>query len=214
MTPERLRTVLGETPVPYGTWAEEAVFLSTATARPGGRPEEMARRSRLLPGVAHVRVQPNGFLLITVTEPGEIVTALPAVPLGVVTTPPAAPPSWDNPGFVLRFAHARAAAVIRWAADLGVPAEPFVPAFLGTPYDRAVLRALSELPSRTRSRRPRWPAYAQTLALAYHDAHERTRAVPAGDEPAGGTHTARVRLAAAVQEVLAGLSADPLPDRL
>jgi arginyl-tRNA synthetase len=205
--------VLGETPVPHGTWAGEAVFRSAAGARPGSRPEEIAARLRALPGVGRVQVQPNGFLLITVTEPGEIVTALPPIPHRVVSAPPA-PATWDNPGFVIRFAYARASAVRRWAADLGVPEGPFRPGLLDGPYDRAVLRSLAELPSRTASGRPQWQAYALGLALAYHDAHEHTRAIPAGDEPVTATHTARVRLATAVRDVLAALSTDALPPRI
>ncbi|MGW4799612.1 anticodon-binding protein, partial [Nonomuraea sp. NPDC004297] len=69
-------------------------------------------------------------------------------------------------------------------------------------------RVLAELPGRLRSREPGWEAYLLRLALAYHDAHERAPAVPVGDEEPGAVHTARVRVAEVVREVLPG------PERL
>lgn len=114
------------------------------------------------------------------------------------------PRTWDNRGFVVRYAHARAAGVRRWAAELEVPVAPFESALLSHRLDRAVLRVLAELPGRLVSRDPGWENYLVRLALAYHDAHEGAPAVPVGDEPVRAVHTARVRLAEAVQNVLPG----------
>ncbi|WP_370022305.1 anticodon-binding protein [Planotetraspora sp. GP83] len=249
MTPARLGRFLGAPPVPSGSWEREAALASPIALKAAyGRPprdvaEELAARLRGREGIAAVRVQPNGFLLIVLTTPGEIVREIverDSAPLpdradqldgaasgspadqndreraGRVPSPlwPDLPRTWDNPGFVVRFAHARAAAVRRWARDLGVPWEGFRPESLDDPRDRAVLRALAELPSRTASRDPAWTAYAEQLALAYHDAHERAPATPMGDGPPTEVHTSRLWLARAVQVVLVDILGPALPDRL
>ncbi|WP_067174338.1 DALR anticodon-binding domain-containing protein [Microtetraspora niveoalba] len=224
MTPEQLAGLLGAPPAPWGSWAREAVYGSPVAFRAGqGRPprevaEEIAARLRPYDGVDEVRVRPDGFLLIAVARPGEVAGEIvrkgPPAIHGPGALAPDLPRTWDNPGFVVRYAHARAAAVRRWARDLGVPQEGFRPEALDDPRDRAVLRLLAELPSRAASRDPAWEAYAGQLALAYHDAHEHCPAVPWGDRPAGDVHTARVWLAAAVRAVLAAVVAPDLPERL
>jgi hypothetical protein len=70
------------------------------------------------------------------------------------------------------------------------------------------LRVLAEVPGRVVSRDPGWESFLVRLALAYHDAYEHAPAIPMGDEEVKAVHTARVRLAAAVQDVLVG------PERL
>ncbi|WP_433500073.1 anticodon-binding protein [Sphaerimonospora sp. CA-214678] len=249
MTPVRLAEILGELlgtppgemPAPYGSWEREAVYASAAVLRSlarrgaaGGRSgatpgatvreiaEETAVRLRARAGIAGVRVRPDGFLLIAVTRPGEIVGEIVRAdgpPGGIVVAEPGSagpdfPRTWDNPGFVIRYAHARAVAAGRWARDLGVPAAGFRPEALDDPYDLAVLRLLAELPSRAASRAPAWETYAEHLALAFHDAHEHAPAVPRADEPPGPVHTARLWLAMAVRSVLAQVLVTPLPDRL
>ncbi|MFG3436262.1 anticodon-binding protein [Nonomuraea sp. NPDC047897] len=215
MRPGRLAEALGEPPAPDGTWEREAVYVSAAALRrarsaPGpGAPVDrvaagLAGRVRLVEGVSRVEVRPNGFLRITVETPGELVEEV-----GPLTLPdpwPELPRTWDNPGFVVRYAHARAAAVQRWARDLGVPATGFRPELLDDPLHRTVLRVLAELPGRLSpdSRAPGWAAYLVRLATAYHDAHELAPAVPVGDEEPSPAHTARVRLARAVRDVLPG----------
>jgi arginyl-tRNA synthetase len=162
---------------------------------------------RALPGVAGVEVLANGFLRIRVRVPGALLESMEPVEIPEPGWPDF-PRTWDNPGFVVRYGHARACAVRRWARDLEVPVAGFRPELLADPRDRRVLRVLAELPGRAASRDPRWATYLLRLALAYHDAHERAPAVPRGDEPAAPLHTARVRLAEAVAGVLTG------PDRL
>lgn len=232
----------GEPPTPCGSWEREARYASAiALLRSSGAPlgsfgrcgpaevaEQIAVRLRGRDGVSAVRVRPDGILVIAVTCPGEIVREIVRPPasaaspwsarLPAVAEPgqaaPDFPRTWENPGFVVRYAHARAAAVLRWAADLGVPRADFRPQALDDPYDRAVLRLLAELPSRAVSRAPAWAAYAERLALAYHDAHEHAPATPKGDEPVRAVHTARLWLAAAVRSVLSRVLATPLPERL
>ncbi|MEV0594258.1 anticodon-binding protein [Nonomuraea cavernae] len=207
MTAGRLAGVLGEPPVPEGTWQREAVYVSAAALRRRVPPGELAARVREVPGVSGAEALSNGFLRIIVAVPGALVEEVEPV-AGLPDPWPDLPRTWDNPGFVVRYARARAAAVRRWARDLGVPSEGFRPDLLDDPRDRAVLRVLAELPSRRASVSPGWESFLVRLALAYHDAHELAPAVPVGDEPPGPVHTARVRLAGAVREVLVG------PERL
>ncbi|MEO3871816.1 anticodon-binding protein [Nonomuraea sp. B12E4] len=207
MTPERLAEVLGEPPLPDGTWEREAAYASAAALRRHVPAGPLAERVREVPGVAGVEVRENGFLRIVVAVPGEVVECVRPVEIPEPAWPDF-PRTWDNPGFVVRFAHARACAVRRWAGELGVPEEGFRPEELDDPHDRRVLRTLAELPGRVVSREPGWEAYLVRLALAYHDAHEHAPAVPAGDAVPAPVHTARVRMAQAVRTVLMG------PERL
>jgi hypothetical protein len=204
-TPDELTGVLGEPPVPEGTWEREILYGSAAALRRRVPAGDLADRLRALDGVASVEVRGQGFLRIVMTTP-----VLDLEPARIPFEPewPDFPRTWDNPGFAVRYGHARACAVLRWARDLGVPEGGFEPGLLDDPYHRRVLRALAELPGRTVSRDPGWETYLLRLALAYHDAHERAPAVPAGDEEPGPVHTARVRVAAVVRKVLPG------PDRL
>lgn len=219
MTPGGLAEVLGLPPIPCGTWAEAATYVSPAALRRSEDPEAMAARLRALPGIAAVRVRPGGFLEIEVAVPGELVAEIGPAPGAPAAGPPPwpdLPRTWANPGFAVRYAHVRAVAVQRWAAELGVAGD-FRPELLTGRPDRAVLRSLAELPGRRVSRDPGWAAYTEQLALAYHDAFERAPALPSGDEPPSPLHTARVRLARAVRDVLAeGLAAlgETAPSRL
>ncbi|GAA1635146.1 hypothetical protein GCM10009733_035280 [Nonomuraea maheshkhaliensis] len=207
MTPEELAAVLGEPPAPEGSWEREAVYVSAAALRRGLDAGELAERVRALGGVASVEVRGKGFLRIVVTVPGDLLRSAWARPPFEPSWPDF-PRTWDNPGFVVRYGHARACAALRWARELGVPETGFAAELLDDPWHRRVLRALAELPGRLVSREPGWESYLLRLALAYHDAHERAPAVPMGEEEPGAVHTARVRVAAAVREVLPG------PDRL
>ncbi|WP_084960863.1 anticodon-binding protein [Thermoactinospora rubra] len=192
----RLAALLGEPPVPEGTWAEEAVYLSAAALRRRVDPRELAGR---IPGAS---VLPNGMLRIVVERPGELVEEV--EPVRPPDEWPDLPRTWDNPGFVVRYGHVRACWTERWARDLGVPEGPFLPELLDHPLDRKVLRVLAELPARRLSRDPAWESYLVRLALAYHDAFECAPALPKGDEAIKPLHTARVRLAGAVSKVLPG----------
>ncbi|MCW2882944.1 MAG: hypothetical protein JWQ95_7044 [Sphaerisporangium sp.] len=132
-----LCVVLGGPPVPNGSWERRATYVSTvALRRAGGVPrevaEELAIRLRLLPGVLAVEVRPNGFLVIEVAVPGDIVREILAEPVApgreAREEQPRAeggpwadfPRTWGNPGFVVKYAYVRTGAVQRWAHDLGV----------------------------------------------------------------------------------------------
>jgi arginyl-tRNA synthetase len=64
----------------------------------------------------------------------------------------------SNPAYAVRYAHAAAAAVLRWAAALGTRPAGFTPRLLAAPGELALLDALSWLPERVavaaRRRRP------------------------------------------------------------
>ncbi|MBD3146044.1 DALR anticodon-binding domain-containing protein [Microbispora bryophytorum] len=227
---EALCGVLGVPPVPQGSWERDAWFVSTAALRgtaeaAGATPrgtgeaaaevaERLAVRLRATPGVRRVDVRPNGFLVIGVATPGEIVEDVLAAPAAVpprraASVPDSAAPwpdfprTWDNPGFAVRYAYVRAGAVQRWARDLGVRTGAAArPELLDGPFDRAVLRVLAELPSRRDSRDPGWAVYLERLAEVYHAAVERASPIPRGDEPPTEVHAARVRMGEAVRRVL------------
>ncbi|WP_157249879.1 anticodon-binding protein [Nonomuraea typhae] len=199
MNLRQLADLLGEPPAPSGDWAEEAVFLSSAALR---RRVDPAGLAAAVPGATAL---PNGVIRIVLAEPWEVAgEVFPVADQGWADVPR----TWDNPGFVVKYARFRAVAVGRWARALGVPPEPFEPRLLSHARDRAVLRVLAELPGRRVSRDPGWAAYLVRLASAYHDAFEQAAPLPQGDEAVAPVHTARVRLAGAVQKVLPG------PDRI
>jgi arginyl-tRNA synthetase len=172
----------------------------------------LARRVAKRPGVRTARVTGPGFLTITTDAPLiariDETYGLTAVPYDGKTSWPTRPLTFDNPGFRVRFAYARASGVRRHAADLGVheivenTAGP-----LEDPRERLLLRRLADFPGRAeqaarqRTLRP-FIRHLEQIADAYHDVHEQCPALPRGDERAGELHTARLGLARAVRIVL------------
>ena len=99
---------------------------------------------------------------------------LDAVRFALARTPPGGvPPSsaviarhvLENPAYAVRYAHAAAAAVLRWAAALGTGPGGFQPRLLAEPGELALLDALSWLPERvaTAARRRRPDEFARYL---------------------------------------------------
>jgi arginyl-tRNA synthetase len=182
-------------------------------ARAGRAPRRVAEiiASRI---DGEVSVTGPGFLSFAVPDPGGIARHVVATPgygyaaglAGAAGAWPDRPRTFDNPGFVVRFAHARAASAGRHARDLGLAAgDP--EGWLGEPLERRLLGLLAELPG--------WATLAARLcdagvlrrhlvrvAEAYHDVHERCPALPKGDEPPGPRHAARLTLAEAVRVAL------------
>jgi len=72
----------------------------------------------------------------------------------------------DNPAYAVRYAHAAAAAVLRWAAALETRPAGFTPRLLAEPGELALLDALSWLPERvaTAARRGRPDEFAGFMA--------------------------------------------------
>jgi hypothetical protein len=74
-----------------------------------------------------------------------------------------------NPAYAVRYAHAAAASVLRWAAALGTEPGGFEPRLLGEPVELALLDALSWLPERVamaarRGRPDEFAGYLEELA--------------------------------------------------
>jgi len=152
-----------------------------------------------------------------------------AVRFALARTPPgAAPPPASviarhllaNPAYAVRYAHAAAAAVLRWAAALGAgPAGPqeFRPRLLAGPEELALLDALSWLPERVamaarRGRPDEFAGYVEGLAARTIDTMSTT-----GFRKVASIGSERLWLAAAARAGLAaslGLLEVRAPDRL
>ncbi|MFC6082192.1 DALR anticodon-binding domain-containing protein [Sphaerisporangium aureirubrum] len=212
-----LAALLGAVPVPQGGWERRAVLVAA-----GGRgPAVDVERVRAVRGVAGAEVRANGFVVIEVAVPGELVREVLRAPQVIRGAPRGGawadyPRTWENPGFVVRYAYVRAGAVGRWARDLGFRDLGFRGEALDGGWDRRVLRVLGEVFSR-REKGEVSAAYLERLAGVYHDAFERASALPRGDEDWAGVHGARVEMAGAVRRVLgegmAGLGVTP-PERI
>ena len=189
-----------------------ATPLPLRLARVAGRPAPevaaiLGRRLAKRPGVRTARTTGPGFLTITMDTP---LTAridesygLTAVP-GTADVWPTRPLTFDNPGFRVRFAYARAAGVRRHAGDLGLK-EGDGP--LDDPRERLLIGLLADFPGRGEQAARRNDArpfvrHLELIADAYHDVHEQCPALPKGDEPATARHAARLGLARAVRIVL------------
>ncbi len=120
---------------------------------------------------------------------------------------------FSNPFFAVRYAHAHAASVLRWAADLGVDRgrpDAFRPELLARPSERRLLDIMSWLPERAvsaaRRRRPDvFTRYLESLGGAWLDCGENCPALPFGGRSAprdGAWAAARLWLAAAAQTAL------------
>jgi arginyl-tRNA synthetase len=133
-----------------------------------------------------------------------------------------------NPFFLVRHAHALAASVPRWAADLGVDrggADAFRPEKICHHGELDLLSAISWLPERAaaaaRRRRPDvFARHLERVASRWLDCAERLPALPFGGRAAprdGAEAAARLWLAAAAQTAMAtglGLLGVPAPQRL
>lgn len=213
------------------SWARSGVCsspLALRLAAAQGRPASevagiIARRLAVTPGVGSVAVTGPGFLTITGYPPGPpAARIIDPAELGLSAGVPSArwpdrPRTFGNPGFCVRFAYARAAAVRRRAADLRVaaadpagPARPAEQAGLvepAEPAELALLGLVGELPDRVGLAVRKQSAgplqrHLERIAEAYHDVYEQCPALPQGDEEPTGTHGARVALAEAVEIAL------------
>ena len=187
-----------------------ATPLPLRLARAAGRPAQevaalLAKRLARQPGVRNVRVTGPGFLTIAVDVP---LTARIDETYGVRAVPaaswPMRPLTFDNPGFSVRFAYARASGARRHAAGLGIRAGQGP---LDDRRERRLLGLLGDFPGRAeqaaRKADPRpFTRHLEMIADAYHDVHEQCPALPKGDEPVAGHHAARLSLARAVAIVL------------
>jgi arginyl-tRNA synthetase len=191
-------------PVEARATGEYSSPLPLRMARAAGRPAHevaavLANRLARQPGMRSVRVTGPGFLTIDAPT-GRIDETYGQVDVPSATWP-VRPFTFDNPGFRVRFAYARASAIRRHAAQLGIRAAD-------GPTEEALERRLRGLlanfPGRTRRAAVRndprpVTRHLELIADAYHDVHERCPALPKGDEPITSRHAARLSLAEAVR---------------
>ncbi|MES9535938.1 DALR anticodon-binding domain-containing protein [Actinomadura sp. NPDC000600] len=173
------------------------VFESPVALRLGVDPRVIARR-------AGGSVSGPGFVRVVVGP--ELVDAVRSDPrYGVARVPPGGwsewPRTFENPGFSVRYAYARACWVGRWAREFGVEAGPFEGGA------EELVGALGDMPGRAAQAERERDARPLLLCLEkvaeeYHEVHERCPAVPMGDEEPGAVHAGRVGLAEAVKVVL------------
>jgi arginyl-tRNA synthetase len=115
----------------------------------------------------------------------------------------------ENPVYYVQYAHARIAAVLRNAAELGAPMElkNFDPTQLTHDRENELLGALAEFPRVIKSaaelREPhRVARYLEELAGTYHGFYNDCRVLPMGEEKLTAIHTARLLLCTATKQVL------------
>jgi arginyl-tRNA synthetase len=116
----------------------------------------------------------------------------------------------ENPVYYVQYAHARIAAVLRNAAELGISSglEGFVPGELVHDRENELLATLAQYPqivaSAAQFREPhRIARYLEELAGVYHGFYADCRVLPLGDEFPGTVHSSRAALCAATRQVLA-----------
>ncbi|MDN3351792.1 DALR anticodon-binding domain-containing protein [Actinomadura sp. DC4] len=191
-----------------------ATPLPLRLAEAAGRPAPevaalLAQRLAKRPEIGEARATGPGFLTITLGTPLlkriDENYGLAEVPMG--PTWPVRPMTFENTGFRVRFAYARASGVQRHAADLGIPEGPATTVATTDPREHRLTGLLADFPGRAeqaaRQDDPRPLArHLELIADAYHDVHEQCPALPKGDEPAGDRHIARLGLARAVRIVL------------
>ena len=122
-----------------------------------------------------------------------------------------------NPAYAVRYAHAAAAAVLRWAASLGTRPAEFQPRLLTRPEELALLDALSWLPERVamaarRGRPDEFAGYLEELAARTLDTMSTS-----GFTNVSAISSERLWLAAAARTGLAaslGLLGIGAPERL
>jgi arginyl-tRNA synthetase len=115
----------------------------------------------------------------------------------------------ENPVYYVQYAHARIAAVLRNAAELGAPMElkDFDPTQLTHDRENELLAALAEFPrvieSAAELREPhRVARYLEELAGTYHGFYNDCRVLPMGEEKLTAMHTSRLLLCTATKQVL------------
>ena len=115
----------------------------------------------------------------------------------------------ENPVYYVQYAHARIAAVLRNAAELGASLElkDFDPSQLTHDRENELLGVLAEFPrvieSAAELREPhRVARYLEELAGTYHGFYNDCRVLPMGEEKLTAMHTARLLLCTATKQVL------------
>lgn len=201
-------------PGSYGT--PVALRLAAAHRRPARDvANAIAERLTGRPSIAEARVSGRGFLTVVVDRPGALAAGILAEGpsygrVDGVTLHggwPDRPRTFDNPGFSVRYAYARAAAIQRRAEALGIPLGD--PGLLRQRDEGVLLATLAELPGRAaQAAREEDPLplqrHLELVADAFHRVYEHCPALPVGEEKPGAMHAARRTLAEAVRIAVAG----------
>lgn len=115
----------------------------------------------------------------------------------------------ENPVYYVQYAHARIAAVLRNAAELGVTfgSEHFDPELLVHERERELLGGLAQFPeivaSAAELRQPhRIARYVEELATLYHGFYSDCRVLPMGEERPGAIHSTRATLCEATRQTI------------
>jgi arginyl-tRNA synthetase len=123
----------------------------------------------------------------------------------------------DNPLFRVRYAHARAAALVRNAAELGIEVGTDLQP-LADPREGELVCAIGHFPSVVAAGEPhRVARYLEALADAFFDVHDACPVLPVGDADVTDLHRARLALVVAARRVLAnglGLLGLSAPERI
>jgi arginyl-tRNA synthetase len=116
----------------------------------------------------------------------------------------------DNPVYYVQYAHARIAAVLRNAAELGVPfgVDHYDPELLTHERERELLGGLAQFPEiisgAAELRQPhRVARYIEELAGLYHGFYSDCRVLPMGEEKPAPIHSTRATLCEATRQTIA-----------
>lgn len=206
-----------------GSYGCPIALRLAATARLPARrvAEVIAERLAARDGIRRVDVTGPGFLTIRLRAPGALAAAIVSRGDAYLTTEttvgrrrsatrpwPDRPRTFDNPGFRVRYAYARAVAVQRRADDLLIT--PGDPEILRAAAELELLGMLAELPARaahatTAADTDPLRHHLERTADAYHDVYEQCPALPLGDEKPGAMHGARRTLAQATGIAVRGV---------
>ena len=113
----------------------------------------------------------------------------------------------DNPVYYVQYAHARIAALLRNAEELGMKVGIFDTSELTHESEIELMGALSDFPIVVNTAAElreahRVARYLEELAGVYHRFYADCRVLPMGAEPPSATHIARINLCAATRQVL------------
>lgn len=113
----------------------------------------------------------------------------------------------ENPVYYVQYAHARIAALLRNAEELGIKIGKFNTSELTHESEIELMGALSDFPIVVNTAAElreahRIARYLEELAGVYHRFYADCRVLPMGDEAPGDVHIARINLCAATRQVL------------
>ena len=113
----------------------------------------------------------------------------------------------DNPVYYVQYAHARIAALLRNAEELGMNVGSFNTSELIHEREIELMGALSDFPIVVNTAAElreahRIARYLEELAGVYHRFYADCRVLPMGDEAQSDVHVARINLCAATRQVL------------